>query len=963
MNSKKTIRKNKSYYIWLASKQIDDLSISVIRGLTSEKLKNIVKDDSEYWEEYKAYISESIWHGSKLNILEQELISRGVLSKNLNYEDCICKLENSKNLMKEPDLDSDQLMVLKANEKNILLSAGPGAGKTTTLCAFAANRIKSGAKGVVFVVYTKAAQSSIESIIRKYGVSITPRKYLSRGEGLFVLTFHQYAYQRMPGELKSYRKTLTNGIDQGSQSWETWDLVIIDEVQDITSEHEPLLKQIENTAKQTIYAGDARQQIYTGSNFAMKAWNDSKYKKYKLRYNHRSRPEIVDLLNIFSSTHFGKYHIEQIASRKSNTNIKPILGYSISGVKDINTNITNNTNIYQDIGIKAADVCAMGTNTNNTSTYMISPISTRKFRGTNKIITAFRERIIQCKAPWAKILESGVSIYRPREKVTPVGNSYLLKGTEAGTVVVVQADIPYDQIIAPRDTIARLIYVALSRARDTLVIIINGEIDPKGLLKCIATKLNIKVAEQSTYIKRNILKQLNVTEDLLNYDKDLIEKEQIKINGIPQRSLKAADFLGLLVEGHLSNKLGLKPPNKIRIVKSSLTRIASSYIINNELIVNLPLKSRLSDLRAGISKGSNKEGEYLLALIRYSINADQIWTLSSEFESETFIELTPLVDLINNKLGKASLRSHRVQLDLKAHRSPWSDPMGVLVGISDIETDQFIIEVKHAKHKVDHLKQVLVYSHMINKQPVLVNTKTGRFNIYSNDTEKFDTNKEYLSNFSRAVLGAKQAMQSRIYIDHRLQMNMLNGKPDLMISIDIEHTRSGRVLEIGAVAFSRGTGEIISIYYSLANGVIPNQHCTPYISSNEYFSLNEMCGFNSVNVSKDESDKMVSEYKEWMTNFGNSIILQWSGSDAKLLGIKTDTALTNTLNNTDNMVSINIDGRACFMRWLEKNDRGRKGGTKLENAVEEVLFKDYFVPHRAFEDAIACMGIYLAISK
>lgn len=945
------LTKSKIYYQWLAKQQIHEVSVTHINKLNLNELKTITTDTKDWWLKYCRRLAASHWFGLDKSIVQKELSLRGIKTRINNYEELILKLEAEKHRSKEPELDEDQKALLVAKDKHILLHAGPGAGKTTVLCALAAKRRNLGDQAIVFVVYTKAAQHSIEEKIRKYGISITPRRLMKFGKGLFVVTFHQYAYQRSPGKkaMGSYRATLTSGIEAGIQSWEKWDLLIIDEVQDITSEHEPLLVQIEKISKQSIYAGDARQQIYSGASFMPKIWNDKKYIKHYLRYNHRSHPKIVALLNIYSKTHFGKYHLEQIPDHSyKSSNRPPVAGLSISeGEKS-----------YQSVGIIAADLCS--DIANDLKAYVISPISTKKFKGTAEIVASFRERIIHNGAPYAKVLESGVSVYNPNEIVTNVGSSFLLKGTEADTVVVVQADIPYDKMIAPRAEIARLVYVALSRAKNNLKVIVNGLLESDGLLKCISNILNLKVGIVVKAKKEWCLDSLNVTEDMLDFDYLRLGAKEIdhyKLSALAQRSLQAPDFLGLLVEGHLANKLGVPPPNRCK-VKRTNWGTSSAYVVDEELVVHIPIHSRLKEFKL------EGHDEYILALIRYSIQADQVWTLGKEFSNDSFGELKPYVSTINQKLGVAKNRGYRRELKISAPRAPWMDRFGILVAITDIETDKYVIEVKHADDKPKHLTQVMVYAHMSSKTPVLVNTKTGTIRIFD-----IKPNISYLQIFARAVLASKQALGSRIHNKTPLRAYMSTETPDLMVAVDVEHTSKKKVLEIGAVAFSRGSGRVVSVYHQIASGVLVDDFAEK--PGKKFEGVNKLCGFVTSNITSGANNDLVTDFKKWLLSLGFCVILQWAGSDAKILGLNVVDGLNFRLNGIkstknkegkDNKLYISINVRTYFLRWLDLAGFCRKDKTSLGDAVEQLIYKDYFAAHRAFEDAVATMGVFLAMT-
>jgi hypothetical protein len=106
-----------------------------------------------------------------------------------------------------------------------------------------------------------------------------------------------------------------------------WDYVLIDEVQDVHGKLEDFANQLKSCAKrQTVLAGDPRQEIYPGARFFSDLWTTSSdEQKFILKYNHRSHPDIVHALNIYSSYCFKTLHHEQGALRLSTTPLTPLL--------------------------------------------------------------------------------------------------------------------------------------------------------------------------------------------------------------------------------------------------------------------------------------------------------------------------------------------------------------------------------------------------------------------------------------------------------------------------------------------------------------------------------------------------------------------------------------------------------------------------------------------------------------
>lgn len=957
-------KKDKSYYSWLARQQRDDLTNSEISRLPLSQLKLMVDDSEDQWKRYSRILEDSKWSRATKEELEAELRSRNLRA--ISIQDSILKLEGSYS-RESFRLDPDQKKLLSATEKKILVYAGPGAGKTTTLAALAASRRRQ--NRVIFLVYTKAAQESIIEKIKTHRVSIIPRQRLCRldyldQKGIYVLTFHQYGYRRHQSKC-NFRQTLSRGIEMGIQSWEVYDLLLVDEVQDITSEHVPLLRQLEKVSEQVVYAGDIRQQLYPGAKFMERVWDSPRYTKYYLRYNHRSTPGLVAMLNRFSRTHFGEQHLEQLIegrevdqdnssgrSESSNTPEEEFEWLEFTLPKSPSSKESRNpessetiTGVLvetspQQVGIVAADYC--GHSQRKWNSYCISPVSIRKFPGTSEMVTAIREQLNRNNGLYGKILDRENS-YRPQQKVTNIGNSYVLKGTEADYVSVIQADIPYQNYIVDHRTAARLIYVALSRARKGLQVIVWGEIKSDNHLHCISEFLSLQTTKKKHQTQLEIPKYVLVTDDLVeSYPLSSEVVQEREILPLPQRDPKAPDFLGILVEGFLCQKMGIPPPEKVKVEAKQGIYQGRSYISGKTLHLILPKKSRLFKF---FQKIKTLENEYQVAQARYSIIAGQEWTLGDQFKNDTFPELDDFVPSLRELVGPGKSRSDYYRVPLFPHRSPWwREPVGYLIGITDLESSKSVIEIKHAQPRDQHTRQVLIYSLLSGegykssqKIPVVVNTREGVI-------QELETPEGYshLIDFARAKIASKQAL----YFQKKTTTLFLDStwmdRPDLMVAVDLEHDQD--ILEIGAVAFSRGSGEIVDVFHQLREGVRPDPRARP--PPKQFEGVGKMCGFWAIGERPREKDlRLVRDFREWIDQIGETVVLEWCGQDSRKLGLK----------------HTGMDVRKLFLRWLEKKGMSRRGETKLSDAASQVLYHGFFSPHRAFEDAVATMGVFLAM--
>lgn len=459
---------SKAFYIFLAKERNAPYRPTKLRSMSLSELYALFPDVSDEelmkYQKHVERIKSNELYKRSLTDLQQMMKDRCLPYSGLSKAELV---ESISTLPAEEEviLDESQERFVNSTEKRILLTAGPGAGKTTTLCEYARRRSNL---RILFLVYTKAAEQSIREKLKNK----VKKNVKAMVPGIHVLTMNAYTSQRgVKGT--GYDDEFEKNVIAGRQSWEVWDIVIVDEIQDILPKHEMFIRQMMDQS--IIFAGDLRQSIYTGASFMKKIWNDSSFVRYDLKYNHRSGPKIVDLLNTFSRHHFGEYHVEQIASRTSDSVVK---GHIVKDGKD--------DFMYGPAhrGHKAASLLT------NEPSYIISPVSVRKF-GSSPIVNAARSKAYELGHATI-VMEEGGKLH---QDFNIIGNVYSVKGTERSNVIIIQSDIPYNQYCIDDESLAYIIYVALSRARDSLHIILSDEVKQDSILRCIASLIDVQVAD------------------------------------------------------------------------------------------------------------------------------------------------------------------------------------------------------------------------------------------------------------------------------------------------------------------------------------------------------------------------------------------------------------------------------------------------------------------------------------
>ena len=123
-----------AYYIWLLLNSTANTVESLIRKSTNF-LKNLSKKyaNKQNKKKYDDFIKSSFFFKLKSSELKLKCETLGInRSYCINKQIMILFLEGKTKMYvgeKEPDLDEDQLKVLRSKESKILIHAGPGAGK------------------------------------------------------------------------------------------------------------------------------------------------------------------------------------------------------------------------------------------------------------------------------------------------------------------------------------------------------------------------------------------------------------------------------------------------------------------------------------------------------------------------------------------------------------------------------------------------------------------------------------------------------------------------------------------------------------------------------------------------------------------------------------------------------------------------------------------------------------------
>lgn len=925
---------NKDGLIFLAQYRRLPYTEATLKSYKKETLLEILgeiqPDEIETFQEINKNVKESEYYNKSKEKIEIIAKLNNVFSQGVSKFFLIHKILGLKSIIQSTTFDEDQKNVFQNvyEHTKVLIHAGPGAGKTTTLVQLPNLSIFNGAR-ILFLAYNKNASFELEARFKRNNISINSNSKITdiNCKGLFIMTFDKYAFRRLDTFTysNSFSETFYRGVSNGIQQWESFDLCIIDELQDIQEKHVTLINQIQSVSKHVVCAGDPRQEIYQNAHYMTDLYNtENDFFKCSLRFNHRSSKKVVQLLNILSKEWFSgeNIHVDQISTNEEVGSVEASINTDIN---DLSQNCANFLTLDHE------NILGDG--------YVISPISVKKYKNTSEIIQGIRQNVfnnVNSKS-YAKLLIDEDSKYDASDGLYSIGNSFSLKGTEKQRVAIIQGDLPYTSLNISPKNLKKLLYVAISRAKTHLHIFLNNKLNINGFFVKAAILLNCQVAPSKPFSSSSIVSTINVVEDLCNSNALLVETDVIDTCDPLDITLpEAPDYLGILVEGVIANGCNLLVPHIYKFSFSSYNLpifIFKDFYEDAMIISNLNKFSnrhtRLKHSVENILADNTIDNEIKFARIKYTIEAGTLWTLGNNISTDS-LDISNFLKFIPDPKS----RNTKYQIPIMCHRS--NIKIGEIVMILDIDGWENLYEIKHAADDKKHNLQCALYGALLNKSGTLINSKSG---IIS----KCKTDPKYANLLARSTIGMKQAIYRKSKIENPLN---LAGWSRILVSVDIE-THDNNILEIGAIAYDRFDKNIIGLYHEICTGVICSKHQKPNDTSSSYYNILDLCGFESINYNetKKHNKQFIIDFQTWCKQFSNFDLLQFSGNDAKALGLENET---------------NRDAYNAFRSWIPVS---RSGNSSLESAMYQIFGRNVYAPHRAFEDALATLMLIMTISK
>jgi hypothetical protein len=858
-------------------------------------------------------------------------------------------------------LDDSQVLVVDSwASPRLIIDAGPGSGKTTTLCALVGRILTESPKArILILAFNREAVKVLTSRIRTIRPKILSRKcihkaYIPQGQ-CGVRTFNVFAakvvgYENLENVCDhKFDADIANAaiILNNKPTSIDWEWVIIDEGQDVQMKHVPLVDAIVARTTHFVVAGDPRQELYTGAVWFSRLCtsSDPSTTYCRLTHNHRSHPQIVALLNAFSACAFPSLHYDQIAAREDVDGLGVFVAHH--DLKDP----------------KAAETIVkfLGRQGIAGKTYAITPVTTQKFN-MSPMTMRLRQLIYEEYAWPVKAIDGGTSSL---QDVCVIGNSYVLKGTERASVAVYGGTVGYEEYgIA---NAVKLVYVALSRAQDELFVLLDKTtVVPNSaaaaLFKACIQVVGCTIVPQIRKREKKTPVSLTVT-DLckllrrapLASGETMLFDPVVLPESIP---LIDSDFRGLYVESKIANALGVDLTTTYSNVEFYNDKI-TSCIVGGFIIVDgeakLAVPRSLEYLVCATKSCTTSDLSYVCAQAGYSFTIKKAWTVSS---------------ILTDSLIPSSTQSAKKAIQLKAHGTKkWchqqplflglsyhrcTDPSNQKIkGIADIcgMGDQglhTVIEVKHAHSLPVHARQAAIYATLagVDKSFVL-NTLTGSIS----GVKAYSI--EYLNDAARAILALKEGNA----VDIPRVRCLAFETHTIAVIIDIEYLPQGFnppvLLEIGAVAFGCGDTQYVDHLHILAPGIsdLPSDNVPVNFNREIEMLVGLDLSPEAIEKAVIGESHLIRQFHDWIASLGDPqslIVVHWGGSDTKILDCED-------MFDTCNLMHI-------FKASLRTRGYKEAKICSLQEAAANLLgplFK--FAPHRAYEDSIATAAIAVAL--
>lgn len=387
-------------------------------------------------------------------------------------------------------LDEHQLAAIeKAKRFDLtLINAGPGTGKTTTICKLVSDLISAPKPPRILILsFTTQAEKVMIDKIKLSGGSefIVSKHDIYHTPGVCVLTFDKFAYSLTSKIYPTFEQGKLEALSQlkklSKQNKLLLDYLMVDECQDLSLIEYQMMKELRLVASKTVLAGDPRQECFADCSHFSRMWCteevSDRVSKVHLINNYRSCAAIVKVLNLFANKHFPNIGgTEPLVSKRGKCS-EALRGDNCLKIFDCKTKAQTGVTIGRHLQEQA-----------RTDAYVISPMTVNVY-GHDEVVLAIENHLhsskalhVACGQPPKKKQRrtfkgsskkgSNFTLLEGDSKVF-IQTSMTLKGGEAESVSLFGFEARYNVEHFSKNMQLKLLYVAMSRAKDTLSVYLD----------------------------------------------------------------------------------------------------------------------------------------------------------------------------------------------------------------------------------------------------------------------------------------------------------------------------------------------------------------------------------------------------------------------------------------------------------------------------------------------------------
>lgn len=620
------------------------------------------------------------------------------------------------NIIFKPSEEQEKIINAIVNNKNVIVNAVAGSGKTTTVLLIA-NKLQH--KKILQITYNKQLKFEVRDKIEKLNLS-----------NIEIQTYHSLGVKYYDPQCytdDNISKVLTN--NKKIKYKPNYDIIIIDEIQDMTQNYYELVyKFIQDIGfnKNMLLLGDSHQGVYEFKNadvryllFADKLW-DREFEKLTLNQTFRMTTQISSFVNKIMIGN------ERIISKKKSIN--QVYYYRINLFNDLIT-------IYNKILMLLQDY---------------------KFDDFFILAPSLKNADNPCKKLENMLVKSNIPVYYTRNEEDGIEEQIIsgkivfttfhqAKGRERKIVIIFGFDDSYFDLYAKdknKSICPSEIYVAITRASEVLILLENEINNPLKFLK--KTPSQIKKYSFVDYISQNNItknkkkkKEANkishktTVKDLTSYLSEVTINDVSIIIDILFKTIKEETketTINIPLTITTSNNLieDVSDINGIIIpaMYESQMKLSNSSledIVDELLRTNVTTNTILLDKIFKLNSTKNKIEKYaLLGLIYVSLTENLLFKLN---QIDNYNWLTQdMIDMciknLQNNFGKDVLYEQTICDKCKNYYTHEHDLYGDIniCGRIDAIDENYVWELKCTSSiTLEHLLQLTIYAWLYEK--------------------------------------------------------------------------------------------------------------------------------------------------------------------------------------------------------------------------------------------------------